>query len=76
MLAAIRRYADAYLVGAETVRAERYGAVRARPKAIERREAAGQAPAPTLAIVSATCRFDWEDARFTASENRPIVLTV
>ena len=76
VLAAIRRYADAYLVGAGTVRAERYGAVRARPEAIGQRTAAGQAPAPTLAIVSATCRFDWDDVAFTASDNRPILLTV
>ena len=76
VLSAIRRFADAYLVGAGTVRAERYSAVRAQPEAIERRVAAGQAAAPTLAIVSATCRFDWEDAAFTASDNRPIVLTV
>jgi riboflavin biosynthesis pyrimidine reductase len=76
VLAAVRRHADVYLVGAGTVRAERYGAVRARPEAIDERAAAGQAPAPTLAIVSATCRFDWEDAAFTASDNRPIVLTV
>jgi riboflavin biosynthesis pyrimidine reductase len=76
VLAAIRRHADVYLVGAGTVRAERYGAVHARPDAIERRAAAGQAPAPTLAIVSATCRFDWDDAAFAGSDNRPIVLTV
>jgi riboflavin biosynthesis pyrimidine reductase len=76
VLAAIRRFADVYLVGAGTVRAERYSAVRARPDASERRAAAGQAPAPTLAIVSATCRFDWDDATFTASDNRPIMLTV
>lgn len=76
VLGAVRRFADAYLVGAGTVRAERYSAVRARPEAIERRIAAGQAPAPTLAIVSAACRFDWQDAAFTASDNRPIILTV
>lgn len=76
VLSAIRRHADVYLVGAATVRAERYSAVRARPDAVERRVAAGQAPAPTLAIVSASCRFDWEDVSFTASDNRPIVLTV
>ncbi len=76
VLSAVRRFADAYLVGAGTVRAERYSAVRAQPEVLERRLAAGQAAAPTLAIVSATCRFDWEDAAFTASDNRPIVLTV
>ncbi len=76
VLSAIRRFADAYLVGARTVRMERYGAVRARPEAIEPRLAGGQHAAPTLAIVSATCHFDWDDAAFTASDNRPIVLTV
>ncbi len=76
VLAAIRRHADAYLVGAGTVRAERYSAVRARPEVVEQRTAEGQSPAPTLAIVSATCRFDWEDAAFTGSDNRPIMLTV
>jgi len=76
VLAAIRRFADAYLVGAGTVRAERYSAVRARPEVVERRVAGGQAAAPTLAIVSASCRFDWEDAAFTGSDNRPVVLTV
>ncbi len=76
VLSAIRRFADVYLVGAGTVRAERYSAVRAHPGAIERRLAAGQQAAPTLAIVSATCRFDWNDVQFTASDNRPIVLTV
>lgn len=76
VLAAIRRLADAYLVGAGTVRAEGYSAIHARPEVVERRVAGGQAPAPTLAIVSATCHMDWEDAAFTASDNRPIVLTV
>lgn len=76
VLAAIRRYADAYLVGAQTVRAERYSAVRAQPDVVERRKASGQAAAPTLAVVSATCRFDWDDVAFTGSEIRPIILTV
>jgi riboflavin biosynthesis pyrimidine reductase len=76
VMSTIRRFADAYLVGAGTVRAERYGAVRSQPEAIERRVAAGQAAAPTLAIVSASCRFDWEHAAFTGSDIRPIVLTV
>ena len=76
VLSAIRQFADVYLVGAGTVRAERYSAVRVRPDSIERRLARGQAAAPTLAVVSATCRFDWEDVSFTASDNRPIVLTV
>ena len=75
VFSAIRTYADALLVGATTVRAEGYQAVRARPSAQEARRAAGQLPAPTLAIVSASCRFDWDRAAFLTSDNPPIVLT-
>lgn len=75
VLAAVRARADAYLVGAGTLRSEGYGPVRARPDLAERRLAAGQAPAPTLVAVSARCRFDWSSTRFTDSDNRPIVLT-
>lgn len=75
VLSAARRFADAYLVGAGTVRAERYSPVRAQPEVRQRREAAGQAPAPTLAVVSASCRFDWDQTRFQHSDNRPIILT-
>lgn len=75
VLAAVRRFADAYLVGAATVRAEHYGPVRAHPQAVDQRVSAGQRPAPTLAIVSASCRFDWEEVTFHQSENRPIILT-
>ena len=72
----IRRFADAYLVGARTVRLERYTAVRAKPELAEARAAAGLAPVATLAIVSATSRFDWEVARFIGSDVRPVILTV
>ena len=75
VLAAVRARADAYLVGAGTLRSEGYGPVRARPDLAERRLAVGQSAAPTLVAVSARCRFDWSSTRFTASDNRPIVLT-
>ncbi len=75
VLDAVRRVADAYLVGAGTVRAEDYGPVRARPDVAGTRAARGQAAAPTLAIVSASCRFDWDASRFRHSDNRPIILT-
>ena len=50
--------------------------MRAQPEVGQRRKASGQAAAPTLAVVSATCRFDWDDVAFTDSEVRPIILTV
>jgi riboflavin biosynthesis pyrimidine reductase len=75
VMAAIRSMADAYLVGAGTVRAEGYGPVLTRPELAARRADRGQRAAPTLAVVSATCRFDWATSRFQHSDNAPIVLT-
>ena len=76
VLAAVRRFADAYLVGARTVREERYSPVRARAELVDRRRGAGQSAAPTLAVVSGSCRFDWDNTTFQHSDNRPIILTV
>ncbi len=76
VLAAVRSFADAYLVGARTVREEGYSPVRARSELADQRLAAGQSAAPTLAVVSASCRFDWSRTTFQHSENRPVILTV
>jgi riboflavin-specific deaminase-like protein len=54
----LRTLADAVLVGAGTVRTERYG----------------PAPLP-VAIVTRSCRLDWDARLFTAATVRPIVLT-
>jgi riboflavin biosynthesis pyrimidine reductase len=75
VLAATRAHADAVLVGATTVRVEDYAPMRARPAHAAARQSAGQRPAPVLAIVSGTCRLDWDAARFAASDEAPIVLT-
>lgn len=75
VLAAVRARADAYLVGAATVRAERYSPVLADPRYVPDRLAAGQSAAATLVVVSASCRFPWQEARFQGSANPPIVLT-
>ncbi len=76
VMAAIRHFADVYLAGAGTVRAEGYRAVRSTPQRAEQRVARGLAPAPTLAIVSTSCAFDWEQVDFVHSQTRPILLTV
>jgi riboflavin biosynthesis pyrimidine reductase len=52
--AVLRGLADVVLVGAGTVRAERYRIPAAKPAFAERRAAAGQAPAPALAVVTRT----------------------
>jgi riboflavin biosynthesis pyrimidine reductase len=75
VLSAVRAMSDAYLVGAATVRQEGYGPVTARPELDGPRRAQRQASAPTLAVVSGSCRFDWSVARFQHSDNPPIVLT-
>lgn len=75
VFSASRALADVFLVGAQTVRAEGYKAVRARPSLAERRSARGQRPAPVLAVVSATCRFDWDDVQWVHSDERPLVIT-
>lgn len=75
VLAATRALADAYLVGARTVRAEGYRRVRARSELAARRAAAGRAPAPVLAIVSGGCRFDWGTTDVQHSDRAPLILT-
>jgi riboflavin biosynthesis pyrimidine reductase len=75
VLAAVRALADAYVVGAGTLRAEGYGPVRARAELQAVRQARAQGPAPTLVAVSASCRFDWSTARFQHSDLAPLVLT-
>jgi riboflavin biosynthesis pyrimidine reductase len=70
-----RRLADAVLVGAGTIRAERYGPMRARPEDRERRTSNGQAPAPRLVIVSGSLDLDWDDDLFSASAVRPMIVT-
>lgn len=71
----LRALADAVVVGAQTVRQERYGPVRARPAFAERRAAAGQPPAPALAVVSASLDLDFDQPLFTAPVVPTLVLT-
>lgn len=53
-----RALADAILVGAGTVRAERYRAVDLRPWQLDLRRAEGLAPYPTLVVISGSLRLD------------------
>src|SRR5205823_13115176 len=52
LLTHLRIYADVVLVGSGTIAAENYGPVRLGDAQIARREAAGFAPVPRLAIVT------------------------
>lgn len=72
---AVRRHADAVLIGAGTMRAERYGPMRADGTDARAREDAGQAPAPVLVMVSGSLDLPWDEAVFSDSTITPIVLT-
>ncbi|MFE7126403.1 pyrimidine reductase family protein [Streptomyces sp. NPDC057617] len=61
----LRGLADAVVVGAETVRLEEYRPARARQAFAARRAAAGQAPAPAIAVVSAGLNLDFSLPLFT-----------
>ncbi|MFJ5885258.1 pyrimidine reductase family protein [Kitasatospora cineracea] len=68
----LRALCDVVLVGAETVRAEGYRPARARPDFAARRAAAGQLPAPVIAVVSRSLELDLSAPLFT----EPLVPTV
>jgi riboflavin biosynthesis pyrimidine reductase len=68
----LRGLADVVVVGAETVRQEGYRPARRREAFAARREAAGQGPAPTIAVVSAGLDLDFSLPLFT----EPLVPTL
>jgi riboflavin biosynthesis pyrimidine reductase len=68
-----RGYADVVLVGAGTVRAERYGPIRLSDEQLAERHAAGRLTLPPLAVVSQTGRLP--DSMFTDPNQRPILIT-
>ncbi|MGY0491097.1 pyrimidine reductase family protein [Streptomyces sp. WG-D5] len=68
----LRALADVVVVGAETVRAEGYRPARAREAFAARREAAGQGPAPHIAVISASLDLDFDLPLFT----EPLVPTL
>ncbi|MDH6125908.1 pyrimidine reductase family protein [Kitasatospora sp. GP82] len=71
----LRALSDVVLVGAETVRAEGYRPARARAEFAAARRAAGQAPAPAIAIVSRSLKLDLAAPLFTEPVVRTVVIT-
>ncbi|MFB7493594.1 pyrimidine reductase family protein [Streptomyces sp. NPDC056161] len=71
----LRALADVVVVGAETVRQEGYRPARARAAFAAAREAAGQGPAPAIAVVSARLELDFTLPLFTAPLVPTLVLT-
>ena len=75
VLAEVRRLADAVVIGAQTMRAERYTPMRAKPEAAQERAELGLASAPVLVIVSDSLDLPWDEPAFTESTITPIVVT-
>ncbi|MFH9228682.1 pyrimidine reductase family protein [Streptomyces lydicus] len=71
----LRGLADAVVVGAETVRKEGYRPARAREAFAARRAAAGQGPAPAIAVVTAGLGLDFTLPLFTEPLVPTVVLT-
>lgn len=70
----LRSLADVVLVGAETVRAEGYGTVKADDEIRGRRVARGQTPVAALAIVTRSLHLNWSSKVFTEPTQRPFVI--
>jgi riboflavin biosynthesis pyrimidine reductase len=73
----LRSVPDVVLVGAETVRRERYGPVRLDASLEASRLEAGRAAAPTIAVLSRSLDIDWSIPLFadTDGEARPLIIT-
>ncbi|MFI7011172.1 pyrimidine reductase family protein [Streptomyces sp. NPDC050145] len=67
----LRGLADVVVVGAETVRLEGYRPARAREAFAARREAAGQGPVPSIAVITGSLNLDFTLPLFT----QPLVPT-
>lgn len=73
----LRSVADIVLVGARTVRQERYGPVRLPDRLRELRSENGRTATPRIAVVSRSLDFDWSIPIFSeaARETRPYLIT-
>ncbi|WP_329137567.1 pyrimidine reductase family protein [Streptomyces sp. NBC_01476] len=71
----LRGLADLVLVGAETVRQEGYRPAKVRDVFAARREAAGQSPAPAVAVISRRLDLDFTAPLFTSPAVPTLVLT-
>jgi riboflavin-specific deaminase-like protein len=75
MLAGLRTRFDAVMIGAGTMRAERYGRVVADQEQRERRERIGLPHDPLMVIVSGRLDLPWDASLFTAGGGRVLIFT-
>jgi riboflavin-specific deaminase-like protein len=75
MLARLRTRFDAVMIGAGTMRAERYGRIIANQEQRERRERIGLPHDPLMVIVSGRLDLPWDAPLFTTGGGRVLVFT-
>jgi riboflavin biosynthesis pyrimidine reductase len=75
MLAGLRTRFDAVMIGAGTMRVERYGRPVPNRGKRERRERIGLAPDPLMAIVSGRLDLPWDAPLFSEADVRVLVFT-
>ena len=76
ILVGLRTRADAVMIGAGTMRAERYGRVIPDPIKRERRQELGLAPDPLMVIVSGGLDLPWDAPIFEEGAGRVVIFTV
>jgi riboflavin-specific deaminase-like protein len=75
MLIGLRTRVDAVMIGAGTMRAERYGQLIGDPAKRERRERGGLAPDPLMVIVSGSMDLPWDASLFTEGNCEVLIAT-
>jgi riboflavin-specific deaminase-like protein len=75
MLVGLRTRFDAVMIGAGTMRAERYGRIVADQEQRERRERLGLPHDPLMVIVSGRLDLPWDAPLFTAGGGRVLIFT-
>jgi riboflavin-specific deaminase-like protein len=75
MLQRLRTRFDAVMIGAGTMRAERYGRIVSDPELRAEREREGLAPDPLAVIVSGRLDLPWDASLFTEGAGEVVVLT-
>jgi riboflavin-specific deaminase-like protein len=75
MLVGLRTRVDAVMIGAGTMRAERYGRVVGDPAKRERRERDGLAADPLMVLVSGRLELPWDAPLFTEGHGEVVIAT-
>lgn len=76
VLGAVRRWSDAVVVGAATMRIERYNPMRVSAEVSAQRLEHGLAAAPRLVVVSASLDLPWTDPVYSESTLAPLIVTI